>query len=159
MKLRKILLGTAVGAGVVAGITYLSRLRRTSADLKTVSTVNVFKLGLDGLTLRVDVNIKNPTQTKFAIKFPFVSLNYKGNLLGSSQSVNQDITIPAYGEAKATQIMIHIPGLKLLTLTGGFFKALQNGEALQIDSTTMTTIDLGVKKIPYKKTEVITLKK
>jgi hypothetical protein len=159
MKLKKIILGTAVGAGVVAGITYLARLRQTGADIQSIAKVSVFKLDLNGLTLRVDVTLKNPTRTKFAIKFPFVSLSYKGNLLGSSQSVNQDITIPAYGQAVAEKIMIQIPGLKLLTLTGGFFKSLQSGEPLQIDSVTSTTINLGIKQIPYKKTETITLKK
>jgi hypothetical protein len=159
MSIKKIILGTAIGGGLVAGIAYLRRLNQTSADIQTVTKVQVFKLDLTGLTLRVDVQIKNPTKTKFGIKFPFVTLAYKGSILGSSQAVNQDIPIPAFGQAVAEKIMITIPGLKLLTLTGGFFQALQNGEGMLIDSTTLTTIDLGFKKIPYKKTEVITLKK
>ena len=158
MKLKQILIGTAVGGAVIAGYTYLTRLGRTSAQLQTVSRVSVFKIDLKGLTLQVDVNIKNPSQVGFKIKFPFVKLGYKGQTIGTSQSVNQDITVPAYGEAVASKIMIVIPILGLFSIGGGLITAVQSGGSVSVDVTTITTIDLGIKKLPYQKTETVLIK-
>jgi hypothetical protein len=158
MSLKKILIGTAVGGAVIAGYTYLTRLGRTSAQLQTVSRVSVFKIDLKGLTLQVDVNIKNPSQTGFKIKFPFIKLGYKGQTIGTSQSVNQDITVPAYGEAVASKIMIVIPIMGLFSIGGGLIAAIQSGGGVSIDVTTITTINLGIKTLPYQKTETVQIK-
>jgi hypothetical protein len=158
MSLKRILIGTAVGGAIFGGYTWLSRLKRTSAQLETITRVSVFKIDLKGLTLQVDVDIKNPTRSGFKIKFPFVKLAYKGSTIGTSQSVNKDIPVPAYGEAVAAKIMVVIPIMGLFSLGGGLLQAIQSGQGVQIESTTITTIDLGIKKIPYQKNETILVK-
>jgi hypothetical protein len=158
MSLKRILVGTAIGGAILGGWTYFRRLGRTSAQLQTVTRVSVFKINLKGLTLQVDVNIKNPSQAGFKIKFPFVKLGYKGQTIGTSQSVNQDITVPAYGEAVASKIMIVIPIMGLFSIGGGLIAAIQSGGAVNVEVTTITTIDLGIKKLPYQKTETVTIK-
>jgi hypothetical protein len=159
MSLKRILLGTAIGGAVIAGVTYIRRLKKTSAELQTVTRVNIFKIGFKGLVLQVDVQIKNPSRTKFSIKFPFVKLLYKDSVIGTSQVVNQDIPIPAYGEAMASRIMITIPLMGVFSLGGGLLASLESGQEVKLDAITMTTIDLGIKKVPYQKTDVVTLKK
>jgi hypothetical protein len=158
MSLKKVLIGTAVGGAIIGVYTYFTRLSRTSAQLQTVTRVSVFKIALTGLTLQVDVNIKNPSQTGFSIKFPFIKLGYKGQTIGTSQSINQDITVPAYGEAVASKIMIVIPIMGLFSIGGGLIAAVQSGGSVSVDVTTITTINLGIKTLPYQKTETVLIK-
>lgn len=159
MNLKKILIGAGIGGGLIAGATYLLRLKRTSAELETVPSVMVHKIDLKGITLRVDVKLKNPTKTELKIKFPFVKLIYKDSTIGSSEVINKDITIPSFGEAMASNIMIQVPLFGIFSLGSGLIKAYQSGESVKMNVKTGSTIDLGVKTIPYEKTEEITIKK
>lgn len=156
---KKLLIGLGVGTGAFAAINYFRKLSRASAELQSVSSMQVHKLDLSGLTLRVDVKLKNPTAASFKLKFPFVKLIYKDAVIGSSQAVNTDISLPAYGEAVINQIMINIPIVGMFSLGMGLFQSLSKGEAVKMNTQTLTSIDLGWKKIPYEKTEEITLKK
>jgi hypothetical protein len=159
MSLRKTFIGIGAGIVSVTGLAYFFRLKRTSVELETYARINIFKLTLKELILQVDVQLKNPTSTKFKIKFPFAKLIYHDATVGSSQVVNQDITIPAYGEAVAEKIMIPIPLREEFSLSAGLIALLFQGKEVDITAKTVTTIDLGWKKIPYEKTEVLKLKK
>lgn len=157
VSIKKILLGLGIGGGAVAGGMYLWRLNKTSVNLEVVPTVKLHKLDLQGLVLRVDVQLKNPTRTSLKLKFPFIKLLIKGNSIGSSQAVNQDIAIPAFGEAKFEAIMIRIPMISLLSTAKNLLQAIQQGDAFKIGVTTMTTIDLGIRTVPYDKTDEVQL--
>jgi hypothetical protein len=154
---RKIIVGTGIGAGLVGLIAYVTRMKRTSAELESVSSAKIHSLKLDGLTLRVDVQLKNPTKGSFKLKFPFVKVLYKEKVIGSSQVINKDIQIPAYGEARIEAIMIKVPFTGLLSLGSGLYKALTQNEPAPITVKTITTIDLGWQQVPYEKTDDITL--
>lgn len=159
MKLRNILITVGVGTGAIAAWNYFSGLRKTSAELESINHINIHKLDLKGLVIRVDVQLKNPTKTKLKIKFPFVKLIYKEVTIGSSQAVDRDITIEKFSEAVAEKIMIEIPIRSIFSASAGMIKSLLNGETVKLNSKTTTTIDLGWKKIPYEKTEELILKK
>jgi len=154
---KKITVGTIVGGGLIGGTIYLLRLNKMNAELETVPMVKVHKLDFSGLTLRVDVQLKNPTRTPFKIKFPFIKLVYKGTTVGSSQVVDKDIQIPAFGEAIIDKMMIKVPLMNIFSLSGGLIKAIQNKEPVKLDVKTLTTIDIGWKKVPYTKADTITL--
>lgn len=156
---KNIIIGTAIVAVVAGGVTYASRLNKVATELVVVPKVMIHKLGLDGLTLRVDARLKNPTRTKLNIKFPFVKLMYKDSLMGSSQAVNKDIDIPAFGEAQVDSMMVNIPLLGIFSLAGELLKSLQSGEAVKLAVKTMSLINLGWKKVPYEDTQEYTLKK
>ncbi|MES2398311.1 MAG: hypothetical protein V4549_20020 [Bacteroidota bacterium] len=156
---KKIAVGTVIGGALIGGTVYVIRLNKMSAELETVPMVKIHKLDLTGLTLRVDVQLKNPTRTAFKIKFPFIKLIYKGTTVGSSQVVDKDISIPAFGEVVVNQIMIRVPLLSIFSLSGGLITAIQNKEAVKLDVKTSTTIDIGWKKVPYDKSDTITLSK
>jgi len=159
MSLKKLFIGSAIGGGLIAGAAYLFRLKRAGAELESIVKANIFKLDLNGLVLRLDVQLKNPTKTKLKIKFPFVKLIYKEATVGTSQVTSKDITIPAYGEAVAEKIMITIPARNIFSVSAGMIKSLLTGEPIKLSSKTLTTIDLGWKKLPYEKTEEIIVKK
>lgn len=154
---KKIIVGTGISAGIVGLVAYFSRLNRTSTELESVATAKLHSLKLDGLTIRIDVQLKNPTNSSFKIKFPFVKVLYKDKTIGTSQVINKDITIPAYSEAMVEAIMVKIPVTGLLSLGGGLFNVLTKKEAVNIAVKTISTIDLGWKQMPYEKTENSTL--
>jgi len=154
---KKITVGTIIGGGLIGGTVYLLRLNKMSVELESIPMVKIHKLDFSGLTLRVDVQLKNPTRTPFKIKFPFIKLVYKGTTVGSSQVVDKDIQIPAFGEAIIDKMMIKVPLMNIFSFSGGLIKAIQNKEPVKLDVKTLTTIDLGWKKVPYTKADTITL--
>ena len=154
----KIILGTGIGAGIAYAISYASKLKRTSTELESVATAMVHSIKLNGLTIRIDVTLKNPTSSSLKIKYPFVKVLFKDKVIGTSNVINKDINIPANGEAKISAIMINIPFTGLLTLGGGILSLLTKKQPAPIFVKTITTIDLGWKKIPYEKTDNNTLK-
>ena len=157
-KLKKIIAGTGIGA-VVAAAVWLFRLNRASVSMEVVPAIKLHKFDLTGLYIRIDLQLKNPTRSTFKIKYPFVKLSYQGTSVGSSQVVNQDITLPPFGEAQISAIMVRIPILNIFSSAGKLLSAVKNNETIQMDVTTISTIDIGVQKIPYTKTDTLTLKK
>lgn len=156
--LKKIIIGGSIGAAVLGLISYVGRLKRTSVQLESVASAMVHSIKLDGLTIRIDVQLKNPTETALKINFPFIKLLFKGSVVGTSKVVNQTIAIPANGEAKVPGIMINIPPTGLMSVASGLFAMLTKQQAAEIVTKTVTTIDLGWKKIPYEKTDTTQLK-
>jgi hypothetical protein len=156
----KLFVGGIIGAGILAMGSFFKKFKSTAANLQTNTTVKVQKLNLSGITLRVDVQIKNPTSMKFSIKYPFIRLIYPAGsttVIGSSQVIDRDITIPAYGEAVADKIMIEIPATSLLSIGSDLITSFMNGNAVKMTVKTITTIDIGVKKIGFEKTEILTI--
>jgi len=144
MNWKAIGIGTGIGSLIVGGIIFLPKLIRLSKaapNLDVIPFVKIHKLGLDGITIRLDVNMKNPTMVDFKMKFPYVKLAYNGIIIGSSQSVNKDIGLSALGEANISAIMVNIPVLSVLTGGMALLKALQSGEVINLDVISTTHID------------------
>jgi len=154
-RLTKILIGT----GVVLTGGYLFKMSRTSANLETEIKAIIHKFDLTGITIRVDAKIKNPTEGSLKIKYPFVKLSYKGETVGSSQVVNQDITIPKFGEANIEAIMIKIPLMGLLSAGLDLLTSLKSGAGVKIGITIITTIYTAISSFPYEYTQEQTVKK
>ena len=154
-KLTKILIGT----GVVLTGGYLFKMSRTSANLETEIKAIIHKFDLTGITIRVDAKIKNPTEGSLKIKYPFVKLSYKGGTVGSSQVVNQDITIPKFGEANIEAIMIKIPLMGLLSAGLDLLTSLKSGAGVKIGITIITTIYTAISSFPYEYTQEQIVKK
>lgn len=157
-KLKTIAFCATIGAGVIGLVSYLSGLKRTSAELESIASGMIHSLKLDGLTIRIDVQLKNPTSSSLTISFPFVKLYHAGKLIGSSKVLNKNILIPSQGEATIGQILLNIPAMGLVSLGSNLFNLLIKNQSVQLSIKTITTIDLGWKKVPYSKTENITLK-
>jgi hypothetical protein len=156
---KKILTGTLIGAGVITGYNYYLKMKKTQAELEVIPDARLHQVNLDGIIIRMDLLLKNPTKGSFSIKFPFVKLKYKRSLVGSSQVVNQDIKIPAYGQAKIEKILVNVPMLSIFSVSSSVLKAIQSKEEVKITATLITTIDLGWTKFPFEESHEITLKK
>jgi len=155
----KLLTVVLVGGGVIAGYSYYLKMKKTEAELEIVPSASIHSVNWDGITIRLDLLMKNPTKGSFSIKFPFVKLTYKNTLVGSSTVVNKDIKIPAYGEAKIEKLLVNVPILSIFSVSSSILKAIQNKEPLKITATLMTTIDLGITSIPYEESHEVLLKK
>lgn len=154
---KNILIGTGISAGVFGIAKYLTGLNRISNELESVATVNVHSIKFDGLTIRIDVKLKNPTGTSLKIKFPFVKLLNNNRVVGTSRVIDKTIVIPKQGEVNINDIMVNIPASGLLSLGGGILKLLTKKQPVPITVQTITTIDLGWKKQAYSKTDDLTL--
>jgi len=159
------LLAILVGAGVAANYLIprgrkLIKLNEAGKKLEVVNSLMLHKIDFKGITIRVDVNLKNPSEEPVTIKFPFVKLQYKGATIGTSQVVDRSIPIPKWGEAVAEGIMIKIPYKGVFSLGGGLVEAIESGEAVKITTVAQTSIDMGKdqKPFPYEITEEVTLK-
>jgi hypothetical protein len=156
---KKVIVGGILGASAIAGYRYYLKMKKTQAELEVVPDANLYQVNLNGIIIRIDLLLKNPTKGSFSIKFPFVKLKYKDNLVGSSEVVNKDIIIPAYGQAKIDKILVSIPILSIFSLSSSILKAIQSKEEVKITATLITTIDLGWTTLPFEESHEITLKK
>ena len=148
-----------IGAGVVLTGGYLFKMSRVSASIETETAAKIHKFDLSGITIRVDAKIKNPTDGSLKIKYPFVKLSYKGDTIGSSQSIDQDITISKFGEANIEAIMINIPLTGIFSVAMDLLKALKSGMGVKIGVKIMTTIYTPFSSFPYEFEQEQILKK
>lgn len=155
----KILAGTAAGALAIAGWSYANNLKRAAAELKVVPKVSLYQLSWDGLTIKVDVLLKNPTKGSFSVKFPFVTLLYKDTTIGSSQALNKEFKLPQFGEVLIEKIMVQIPMTSAFSVVFTLIKALFNKEVVKLTLRTLTHINLGWIVLPYDTQQEVTIKK
>lgn len=159
MSITKVIAGTAIGAGLVAGAVYFARIRRAGVQLQVIPNANIHQLSLDGLIIRVDALLKNPTGASFKIKYPFIEITHKDVLAGSSQVVNKDIKIPAYGQVLIKDMMVKIPVLSFFSVMYDVVKELLNNKGIVFTVGVITTIDLGWSQIPFEHKQDLTLKR
>ena len=155
----KILTTSVIGVGAFAGWTYVKNLKKAQAELEVVPKATIHQLSWDGLTIRLDVLLKNPTKGSFSIKFPFVKLLYKDTVIGSSEAIDKEIKIPAYGQAMIDKILVQIPMTNVFSIAFTLIKALISGGSETITIRTLTTINLGIIKLPYENKQEVTVKK
>jgi len=155
----KLITFALISGGAIAGYSYYLRMKRTEAQLEIIPDAKIHQVSWDGLTIRMDLLMKNPSKGSFSIKFPFVKLTYKGATIGSSQVVNKEITIPAFGQVKIEKILVNIPIMSIFTVSSSILKAIQNNEQVKITATLITTIDLGLVKMPFEESHEVILKK
>jgi hypothetical protein len=129
-----------VGGGVVAGL-YLRRLSKAGDTIEVTPSIKVHRLDGEGLTLRVDTLLKNPSSKDFRIKFPYIRLVYENSVVGSSQIENRDIGIPKNSETKITGMMVKIPLTKIFSTAAKLAKAILAGEDVKLLVVSMTYVD------------------
>lgn len=152
-------MGTAVGAGVIAVISYFANMRRASIQLEVVPTASIHSVSVTGLIIRVDALLKNPTGASFVVKFPYVKISHKDTVLGSSQVIDKDISVPAYGQVKIDNIQVEVSTFSFFSVAYDVIKAILNKESVTMKIETITTIDLGWSRVPYNDQKEVTLKK
>lgn len=156
--LKKIVTGTLVGAGLIAGYNYIRNLKKAQAELEIVPNAYLHQLSFEKIIIRVDVLMKNPTKGSFSIKFPFLKILYQDSTVGSSQAINKDIKIPAYGQVMIDKILVEIPVVNFFNTAASVLKEIENKKPVKLKIKVMTTVDLGWLKVPYDQAEEVTIK-
>lgn len=157
--LTKLITGTAIGAGVIALASYAGNIRRAQVHLEVTPQASLHSIGLNGIKIRVNALLKNPTGASFSVKFPYLKMSFKDKMLGSSQVVDKDIKIAAYGQVMIDSMMVEIPVTNFLSVGWDVVKALNSGQPIVLTVEILTTIDLGWSKLPYDSKQEITIKK
>ena len=148
-----------IGGGLVAGTVSLLAMSNTGKQLETVASGRIHKLTLTGVIVKIDIKLKNPTNGKLKLRFPFIKLSHGDSTIGSSKPLNTVIEIPQHGEAVAKDITIEIPYLSILFSGKDLIKEFKSGSAVKVLLTTKSAIVLALnKEIPYEKKEDIVLK-
>ena len=155
----KIIAGSVIGMGAIGLIAYFKRINRAQAQLQVIPNASIFQLSLDGLTVKVDALLKNPTGASFKIKYPFIELTHKNMLVGSSQVINKDIKIPAYGQVLIQDMMVKIPVLSFFSVVYDMVKSLMNNKSIVFTVGVITTVDLGWTQVAYEHKQDLTVKK
>ncbi len=155
----KIIAGTVLGAGAVAVIAYFKNINRAQAQLQVIPNASIYQLSLEGLTVKVDALLKNPTGASFKIKFPFIQLTHKNVLVGSSQVVNKDIKIPAYGQILIKDMMVKIPVLSFFSVVYDMVQSLLSNQSIVFTIAVITTVNLGWTEVAFEHKQDLTVKK
>lgn len=150
----KLIIGAVGGAALIgAGVIFIPPLLKTNnaaPDLDAIPSAMLHKVGLDGITIRLDVKVKNPTEANFKMKYPYFRLKYKGDSIGTSQSINQDVAMKQMGEANFNNILLNIPLFSSLTSAVSLVKAAMAKEEINLEVEVMTHIDPYWKYDPDK---------
>lgn len=154
----KVIAGTAIGAGLIGAITYFSGIVRAQNELQIVPSVFIHKVNLEGIIIRVDALLKNPTRAGFKIKYPFIEIMHRGTLVGSSQVINKDIHIPSFGEVLIQEMMVDIPVLNAAQVVTDLILSMNSHEPVVLNVAVITTVDLGWSQKAYVHKQDITLK-
>lgn len=147
----------ALGVGLVAlaiGVPYLLQIKRLAQEIETVTKVNIHKINLAGIELRVDVTMKNPTGGSVKIKFPFVKMLYKDILIATSEVKDQDYSILKFGQKQLDPIFVSLPFMQLASSAPEMLKQYRKSGKLELEVKTISTIN---NKIPYSKTDLVSI--
>lgn len=140
--------------GALFGLNYLLKLNRLSNELESDTRASIYKVSLDGITLRVDVTLKNPSGGTVRVKHPFVKMMHGTTVIASSQVKDTDVTVSKFSEVHLQPIMINIGFLRLGSTVPDLLKAYRATGKLIITVKTITTIN---DTLPYTKTDELTL--
>lgn len=116
-----------------AGLIAAARTFQLKGEADTIQTqvrgaIHAFKA--DGIYIRLDVTLKNPSKTDFTFSFPFIRIvGSRGNMIGSSQADSSVVTLQAGEELTLKPIMIVIPLFEILSLSIELFRAVKEGTA------------------------------
>jgi hypothetical protein len=161
LKTTALVLGTAAGASLLYWIsTEILPKKKVGDKLDTATKVNMHSIKLNGVTLRIDATLKNPTEGSLTIKQPYIKLMYGTKELGTSKIENKLVEIEPYKEKEMDPIYLTIPLIGLLSLGSALAKALKDPKGATVTAIIMSSIKLTKEKyIPYSRKENFLLKR
>jgi hypothetical protein len=168
-----------LGRAAYNGYVNLAELKNLSKRLVTVITARIHALDSSGLTVSIDVTLKNTSARGFRMGLPFVSIVYGGKTVASSEAADTRFSIPPKGEYTIRGIMLNVPFSGFLTVAGALIRSLTFGSEVKLKVQTTTSIDplwavdpvtkkwtplkdFGIERlhdIPYQDVQELTIKK
>lgn len=130
------------------------KLQRFSKELESITKVSIHKVSLEGIELRIDVTLKNPSGGSLRVKQPFVKMIHEGTTVASSQIADVNITVPRFSEVSMEPIRLNIGFLMLAAKFPTLLRQYRDTGQIRLVVKTVTTIN---DRLPYTKTDDITL--
>ncbi len=150
----------AFGAGILILIGSVAKAANSTKKVVITPKANLHSIGLTNIKIRVDLNLRNPTDTDVKIKHPFIKLTYNDKDLGSSKPENKNLSIPKLGELDTDPIFIEIPIFQLIGALGDVIKLVTGKmEEIMIKIQVTSFIITGIKNLPIDETKSIPLRK
>lgn len=141
-------------AAAVYGASYFMKMNRLRNEMDAVIKVNIHKVTISGIDLRINVTLKNPSGGTVNVKQPFVKLLYGDSTVASSEMRNVNISIPKFSEVKLNPITLNISFLSLITTAPALLKEYRENGVMTLTVNTVTTIN---DSIPYSRSDKIKL--
>ena len=157
MNAKTIVIGTAVGAGLIWVVSSLMSKKKVGDKLDTKVKVMVHSINFNGLTLRIDVTLINPTEGTLTIKQPYIKVLFRNKDIGTTQLENKQVEIPAYSPKQLDPIFLTIPATGLFSLGDGLLKLLLKKVPVQITTKIFTSIYIAGGFKSYEKNDVMNL--
>ena len=146
------------GLALVAG-ALLWRAVKAGNSLEFFALGRIHKISLKGITLGIDVNVKNPSPGRLRIKHPFVKITFQGVTLGLSQSANRDHIIAPYSDTWIRGLMIDVP-IQQLAMVAPSVIGLLSGKVKELPvsiEVSTTAFAPGIPPVPYTYAESVQL--
>lgn len=126
--------------GIAGAGGFLGHLYYAGRQLEFVPTLSVHRIGLDGITLRVDTLVKNPGSTTLRIQQPHVKLRYQNSDLGSSQPSPSVKTFSAHASGAFDAIYISLPATNLILSAPSLIRDVAQNKAVSLEVQIRTKV-------------------
>lgn len=126
--------------GIAGAGGFLGHLYYAGRQLEFIPTLSVHRIGLDGITLRVDTLVKNPGATTMRIQQPHVKLRYQDSDLGSSQPSPAVKEFTANSVKAFDAIYITLPASNLILTAPSLIRDVSQNKAIRLDVQIRTKV-------------------
>ena len=156
---QKVLLWLGLSGTVILYTSPIFKAAKTGSNLIVEFSGRIHRVDSKGLTLAVDVKMKNPTAYSLTFLYPFVRLVWNNSDLMSSVVSAEEKTLEKFGELNFP-IYFQLSFMNLFTNVPALFSEYtKKGElSLTVVTTTKVLASDGARMkppIPIEKTEVI----
>ena len=153
---KDLVVGTTASLAAAAGISGI-RLYSLSRNLQISHKLKVSNLSLKGITLTIDVVLKNPTGSSMKIQYPFLSVKLGDTLLASSVMKEDWIEIKPYSLTEIKDINFNLSILDELSIASNLLVPLTTGQPATIKAVTQTRVKFLFFHIPFTTEEDLVL--
>lgn len=163
----------AVGGALFYTGRYLYRINDSQYRIVIVVSGNIYKFSIEGVTLKLTYNIKNPTATNMKMTPPLIVLSINGKQVGTSNM--EKIDIPEQSRDSSGKILIQageetgkietevlIKWVDLAMISPALVKRFMSYKdpkakkiKVKVDTTCRIYTNIGNVSFPYQQTNTI----
>jgi hypothetical protein len=158
-----------IGGSILVVGKYIQSLKRAEKQVVLTVTGKKESVTLQGVSVLIKYNIKNPTDAKLRMVAPLIKMMINNKVIASSSMSLIDIPtevkdksgkiiIRPFKETGEIQTRVLIPWLTLLTISPDIVKRFKSNEAkdkITINVETLSQVYTAVGSFPYKSNSII----
>ena len=167
----KVIKYLAVGGAIVLTGKYILSLKRAEKKVVVVTSAKKDSITIQGITLAVRYNIKNPTDANMRMTPPLIKLSVNGSLIATSsmklieipaevRDQNGKIIIGAFKETGDIETKVFIPWLSLAMVSPDLIARLKSSDKkdkISLKIETLSQVFSLVGSFPYEQIQLIKL--